>query len=354
MISHESWSAIAPSNIAFIKYWGKRDPALQWPANDSLSMTLSKSHTISTAKHIDGSEDIFQFTDAPVMTSASHPDHKIFRHLTFLRSQLDIPDHLRLHITSKNTFPTGCGIASSASGFAALTLAATAAWTGSCDWNELSLKAISREKLAHWARQGSGSAGRSLFGGFVHWEAGAQAQEQKIHTIKPAEYWPLSDVIVVLSSEEKAVSSSQAHLAAWGSSLFAPRLAGILPKMQRVLNAIESRDLERLGIEIESEALEMHAVAMTGSPQVHYFTPETVRFLSWVREERLKGLMPAYFTVDAGPNVHLICETRDAESVARHIQKDWSKAKTIVDQIGTGPTMMRKGKIERKEFPDDR
>lgn len=339
MIATPSWSAVAPSNIAFIKYWGKRDPLLQWPANDSLSMTLSSSHTVSTARRLDGPEDVFQFADLPVMTSSSHPEHKIFRHLQFLRQELGTSE--RLQIISHNTFPTGCGIASSASGFAALTLAAVAAWTEQTEWNDLAMRGIPRERLAHLARRGSGSAGRSIFGGFVRWDGGASSEEQRIHPIVPANHWSLSDVIVVLSAEEKSVSSSQAHLAAWGSPLFAPRLAGIPAKMQRVTTAIEKKDIDGLGVEIESEALEMHAVAMTGTPQVQYFTPDTVRFLAWVRQERARGTLPAYFTVDAGPNVHLICETKDAESIVRQVQKEWPTAQTISDQIGTGPIMIR-------------
>lgn len=335
----EAWTAIAPSNIAFIKYWGKRDPNLQWPANDSLSMTLSNSVTTTTARRLDGTIDVFQFGDQPAISSATHPHHKVFRHLMFLRQQLNASG--ALSITSRNNFPTGCGIASSASGFAALTLASAAAWTGHSDWNELALKNASRDALAQWARQGSGSAGRSLFGGFVRWDAGASPQEQRIHAIHTADHWALSDVIVVLSSDEKSISSSEAHLAAWGSPLFPPRLSGIAAKMKRVTDALERKNLEHLGTEIESDALEMHAVAMTGSPAAYYFTPDTVRFLAWVRDERQRGVLPAYFTVDAGPNVHLICETKDVDIVTRRIQKEWSRVKTIVDRAGHGPKIVK-------------
>lgn len=339
MMRTEAWTALAPSNIAFMKYWGKRDPSLQWPANDSLSMTLSSSYTVTTARRHDGNADVFQFANGPTINSAMHPHHKIFRHLNFLRDQLGTTGYLS--ITSENTFPTGCGIASSASGFAALTLASTAAFTGHSDWNELAMKNAPREALAHWSRQGSGSAGRSLLGGFVRWDAGASPKEQRIYAPFSADHWRLSDVIVILSSEEKAVSSSEAHLAAWGSPLFAPRLAGVASKMKRVMTAIEQKNLENLGIEIESEALDMHAVAMTGNPQAHYFTSDTVRFLTWVREERARGTLPAYFTVDAGPNVHLICETKDVDQVTRRLQKEWPRVKTIVDRVGSGPKIIQ-------------
>lgn len=335
----ESWTAVAPSNIAFVKYWGKRDPNLQWPANDSLSMSLTTSRTITTARRHDVQMDVFQFGDQPQVTSVSHPHLKVFRHLDFLRHQLNTTGHLI--VTSQNTFPTGCGIASSASGFAALTIAATAAWTGHSDWNALALKNASRENLAHWARQGSGSAGRSLFGGYVRWDAGASPQEQRLHQIAAADYWSLSDVIVILSDQEKSISSSEAHLAAWGSPLYAPRLAGMPSKIKRVTEALERKDLEELGLEIESEALDMHAVAMTGNPQAYYFTNDTVRFLAWVRDERSRGALPAYFTVDAGPNVHLICETKDVDTVTRRLQKEWPRVKTIVDRVGTGPTVFQ-------------
>ena len=305
-------------------------------------MTLSDCHTTTIARRADAQYDEFKFGDQ-LINSASHGTHKIFRHVDMLRQELGLSG--RLYITSDNTFPAGCGIASSASGFAALTLATVAALTGHHDWSELSLKGYTRERLAHWARRGSGSAGRSLFGGFTKWSAGASASEQMIAQVHPHDHWNLSDIVVVLSAAEKPVSSTEAHIAAWGSPLFAPRVAGIPSRMDRVLSAIGRRDILQLGDEIECEALDMHAVAMTGEPPINFLLPDTVTFISWVRMERRRGTLPAWFTIDAGPNVHLICESKEADAIQRRIRREFPNAKVIADRIGQGPTLAR-------ELPD--
>ena len=332
----QTMTATAPSNIAFIKYWGKRDPKLQWPANDSLSMTLSASKTITQATPNNLSHDTFTFAGA-TLDSRTSPDHKVFRHIETLRAILGVSTHV--DVTSRNTFPTGCGIASSASGFAALTIATLAALTGAESFEALNERGFSRERLADLARKGSGSASRSLYGGYVKWRSGDHPESQKITQEFPLNHWPLSDVIVVLSPGEKHVSSSTAHLAAWGSPLFTTRIAGIPERMNALHKAMESRDIELLGTIIEADALEMHAVAMTGEPRVNYFLDATKELLAWTRAGRERGVLPAWFTVDAGPNVHLICQTADAHHVAEQVRKRWPDAKVIMDSTGAGPEL---------------
>lgn len=334
--SHVKFVATAPSNIAFVKYWGKRDAKQQWPANDSISMTLSASTTETMACRSSELFDSFTF-GGQTITSATTPNHKVFSQIERIRQTLNIQGHLS--IASKNSFPTGCGIASSASGFAALTIASAAALTGCATWEELELFGVSRERIASLARQGSGSAGRSLYGGYVRWSRGSSAEEQSIRPIFAPGQWALADVIVIFSDHEKHVSSTEAHKAAWGSPLFEPRLAGLSERLHLVSEAIESRHLSNLGAAIEADALEMHAVAMTGAPAVNYFTPETTQFISWVRSERTSGRLPAWFTIDAGPNVHLICDPKQLQTVTNRIKKEWPQAKLIVDQTGTGPTL---------------
>jgi diphosphomevalonate decarboxylase len=334
-----SWfTATAPSNIAFVKYWGKRNADLQWPANDSLSMTLSDCQTVTHARRVDGNTDIFHFGGKTIYSDVE-PNHKVFRHLQRLRKELQLSG--ALEIRSRNLFPTGCGIASSASGFAALTIAAAAALTGEHEWERLSLRGLNRERLAHLARRGSGSACRSLFGGFVHWHGGATADTQKIEQISDSAKWQLADVIIVLSDQEKHTSSTEAHGAAWGSPLFLTRLAGVPGRLTTIQSALENRDIRLLGQEIENEALEMHAVAMTGAPAVNYFLPETSKFTAWVRNERLTRNFPAWFTIDAGPNLHLICEATSVTSIISNIKSAWPNVKLIIDRVGDGPTITR-------------
>ena len=340
------FSATAPSNIAFLKYWGKRSVELQWPANDSLSMTLSASVTTTNVCRTANTFDRFTMAGNTIST-VTHPGDKVFQHVEFIRKQLNLIHNVNpaqnsdwdcgLDISTKNSFPTGCGIASSASGFAALTLATTAALLGESSWDSLHKAGVTRQVLGHWARQGSGSAGRSMFGGFVQWGAGGDPTSQFISEEFTSDHWDLADVIVVLSDVQKHVSSSEAHLAAWSSPLFKPRLAGIADRLAAIKQAIAERDLSTLGREIECDALEMHGVALTGAPSVQYFTEDTINFISWVRAERLACLLPAWFTIDAGPNVHLICRSEDASMVSSHVKANWPRAQLILDRIGTGP-----------------
>ena len=211
-----------------------------------------------------------------------------------------------------------------------------------------------RGRIAHLARMGSGSAGRSLFGGFVHWSAGASACEQSISAPFDSSHWPLSDLIFVFHSGPKTVSSSKAHAWAQSSALFEIRLAGLPARMQRILNAIKCRDMLGLGVEIEAEALEMHAVMMTSTPSVCYVSSATSRFIAAMRAARDSQGLASWFTLDAGPNVHVICETSNEKAVyealapvAREclrketgIREASVQELTILqDQIGNGPVL---------------
>ncbi len=324
----------APSNIAFIKYWGKRDPLKQWPANSSLSMTLKNSCTKTSAELNSLDVDEFIFLGKKI-DSRSHENHKIFKHLRLIKEVFK--QNKGLKISSENNFPHGCGIASSASGFAALTLASVSALTGAKNFEDLNLLGFSRSKLALLAKQGSGSAGRSLFGGFVKWNAGATPDEESILQKFNEKHWDLSDLIIIVSEEEKKYSSTDAHQLVWESPLFEPRLAGLPRKIATLEEAIQKQNMERLGDLIEAEALEMHAVALSGAEKVNYFLPQTVQLLSWIRRKRESSGFPAWFTMDAGPNIHLICQTKDLEQVKKTLTSEWPKLKTISDSVGLGP-----------------
>jgi len=332
-----SFTATTPSNIALLKYWGKRDPSLQWPANDSISMTLNVCKTITTARRSLNNFDSFTM-DGLTINSNSHKTHKIFRQLDRVRASLNV--HGCLELFSENSFPSSCGIASSASGFSALTLASAAALLGTANWEELDTLGASRGVLAHVSRMGSGSAGRSIYGGYVKWTAGTSPEQQEIDQLWTDEHWKLSDIIVVVSSEAKATSSSDAHKAAWGSPLFGPRLSGVNEKAKILEDALARKDLELLGREIETEALELHAICMTGTPPVTYLTEKTSAFLSWLRSQRQRGMINAWATIDAGPNLHLLCRPEDAASVCKNIQKEWPDMRCIMDETGPGPSLI--------------
>ncbi|MCX6130085.1 MAG: diphosphomevalonate decarboxylase [Proteobacteria bacterium] len=330
------FTARVPSNIALIKYWGKRPGAMQWPANDSLSMTLN---TLNTCTSVSRSleQDHSLWMNNQVFRRHDRRFDKTFHQLDRLAQGFGFTAPLA--IKTRNSFPMGAGIASSASGLGALTIAALAAWTEAQSFHDLLAAGFSQHKLADLSRQGSGSACRSLFGGFVLWQSGDQADQQHYESLYSADYWPLRDTVVLFSSEEKATGSTEAHELAWSSPLFGPRLSGIPERMQAVQSALASRKMDELGPWLEAEALEMHAVIMTASQPVYYLSPAALDFIQALRMARLSGELRAWFTIDAGPNIHLIHEDADHERLKAWLAKRLKNEQVLHDTIGQGPRL---------------
>ena len=312
------------SNIAFIKYWGVADPALNLPLNNSISMTLAAAHTTTTVRwDSEGRLKEDEFTIDDVRFTRERAD-RLVRHLNRLRRVAGV--EIRAQVVSRNNFPMASGIASSASGFAALTVAGCAA---------LGIQ-LNNTELSALARQGSGSASRSLFGGFVEWERGLDHSSSVARQLYPPDYWPLMDIVAVVSGAEKQVSSEGGHQIAATSPLLAGRLSSLDFALPDVRQALAERNLARLGPVLEQDALAMHAVMMTSTPSLLYWQPGTLEVLQAVRQWRTAGL-PVYFTIDAGPNVHLICEARDAAAVQAKLQTLASVQSVIVSPPGPGP-----------------
>ncbi|WP_141732461.1 diphosphomevalonate decarboxylase [Oligoflexus tunisiensis] len=331
-----NYSATVPSNIAFIKYWGKRPNAPQWPANDSLSMTLNQLATRTSARRYQGDDHSLRLGDR-MYTRNDKQLGKTFVHLDRLALRFGFTQ--KLQITSTNSFPMGAGIASSASGLAALTLASLMAWTDSKNWDDLERHGFDRTMLADLSRLGSGSACRSLFGGFVQWEAGPDPDSQRYASLFSDEHWALRDTVVLFSSEQKAVGSTAAHELAWSSPLFIPRLSGLPERMELVKQAVADREIQALGLWLEVEALEMHAVIMTASQPVHYLNQEALQFLADLRQARQQGEIHAYFTIDAGPNIHVIHEAGEHERLKLWLQRRMAADRLLHDSVGAGPRL---------------
>ena len=330
-------TAEAPANIALLKYWGKDDASKQWPSNDSISMTLSCCRTRTQACLHEGEDDVVYLQGQQLSRTARHGT-KIFAQINFLRSTGGFTS--KLHITTHNTFPLACGIASSASGMAALTLAAIACWTGKHSWSGLAAAGWTRARLAALARQGSGSACRSMWGGLVHWQRGKNPDEQHVYQLEDENYLRLCDIIVTPAVETKAVSSSAGHARAHSSPLFALRLAGMQERQRYLLAALALRDVERLGCLIEQEAMEFLQIMNTCSPPLVYASKETFVFMTWLRQCRQRGDFVAYFTVDAGASVHVLCAASAVETISTTISTAFPHYAVIIDRIGSGPRLV--------------
>ena len=299
MSAHKTTAAAGP-NIAFVKYWGDADPALHLPANPSASITLGGLSTVSTVVFADDlDEDDVAIDGAPASDQARR---RVAGHLDRVRALAST--ELRAHVVSKSDFPTGAGLASSASAFAALTLAATSA---------LGLD-LSEEALSSLARIGSGSACRSIPGGYVQWQAGEDQESSYARSFAPPDHWQLVDCIAIVSKAHKPVGSSEGHARAPSSPLFEARVRAASQLVERCIAAVLGRDLPALGRAMEADAVMLHAVAMTSDPPIHYWAPETVRVMRAIVDWRAQGL-ESYFTIDAGPNVHCFCELEDATAL---------------------------------------
>ena len=325
-MTHMSKTTVrAGSNIAFIKYWGVDDASINLPQTSSISMTLADAHTTTTvAWQADSkqTEDIIEIDGRTLMGEAGA---RLVRHLDRIRALAGTEQRAR--VASVNNFPMASGIASSASGFAALTVAA-------CQALSLELDAT---QLSALARLGSGSASRSLFGGFVQWDRGADHETSVARMLFPPEHWALVDVVAIVSSAEKRVSSEGGHRIAATSPLNDARVAHVKTLLPDVERAIAERDLAKLGEPVEWDALAMHAVMQTGNPSLLYWQPGTLEVMQAVRQWRDEEGIAAYFTIDAGPNVHVLCTEADAPIVEARLSALPSVENTLVSRPGLAP-----------------
>lgn len=332
-------TVIAPSNIAFLKYWGAVDLDQALPANVSLSMTLSRCVTRTTIERLSNEQpttiEIGGWgVGAGALAGSEHGELRIAgpgfagrveAHLQALRRELGVAGRFR--IATANTFPSSAGIASSASGFAALA-------TGLAAFSD---RQVSVEELSGLARRsGSGSAARSVLGGYVEWPGEPEDATSPARQVAPPEHWELCDVIAVVSSEPKGVSSRDGHLRAPSSPHFARRQELLPARLAGLRRAILDRDLEALGTAIEAEAIELHLVAMSSHPPIFYWLPSTLAVLARVRSLRDEGIA-VWATMDAGPNVHMICEPQNEAAVAEAVDALQGVERLILDRVGSGP-----------------
>ena len=325
-------TVVAPSNIAFVKYWGARDLSRAIPINPSISMTLDRCTSRSTVEWLeDEGEDEISWRPSTGGGLEEAPPafrERIVRQLRNLRRWAEVGGRFR--VATENNFPSAAGLASSASGFAALTLATLGA---------LGREVDSAEQSALARASGSGSASRSVFGGYVEWPAEDESEDEpECHArqLEPAEHWDLRDVVAIVSDGPKEVSSLEGHRRARSSAFYATRQRALPARLAAVRTAIEERDLEILGREVEAEAIELHCMAMTSRPPVYYWQPGTLRVLEAIRGLRASGIS-AFSTMDAGPNVHVICAPEAEPDVVDVLKGVEGVRDLLQDRVGPGP-----------------
>ncbi len=288
----DSFTAKANPNIAFIKYWGNRDDALRLPANGSISMNLDGLETLSTVCfNVELPLDEVKINGRIAEGNARTQVAKMLDEVRVLAGI-----QLCATVDSQNNFPLGAGIASSASAFAALALASSRAAGLILDETDLS----------RLARRSSGSACRSIPGGFVEWKAGTGDNNSYAISLAASDFWDLADCIAIISDEQKSTGSTEGHAQAYTSPLQAARVSDAPRRLQICRNAILTRDFAAFADIVETDSNLMHAVMMTSQPALFYWQPATLAVMQAIREARAKG-MPVCYSVDAGPNVHAIC-----------------------------------------------
>jgi len=318
-------SAIAHSNIALIKYWGqwnKASPELNIPSNDSVSMTkygFSENTHLQTHTTIEFSEG-FKENEAKLNNNLlkGRDMERILKIINPLR-KIKKSDY-KFKMVSFNDFPTQAGLASSAAGFAALTIGAAKA---------LNLS-LTQEELSTYARLGSGSAARSIHGGFVYWHRGISHETSYAEQICGPNDFDINAIIAIIDEGKKDVTSDVGHELAKTSIFNTVRVKKSHEQAKEIKKAILDDDFKKVGTIAEENCLYMHTVMMTSKPALFYWNPLTLRVLKKVLQERKSEKLDCFFTIDAGPNVHCLCRPEIIEYVQNMLENIEGIEKTIL------------------------
>ena len=321
-------TAQASPNIAFIKYWGNRDNALRLPMNGSISMNLDGLFTRTTVSFQPSLPfDELIINGHEVMGAGLD---RVSYILDIVRGMANID--ARAEIMTENNFPSGAGIASSASAFAALALAGSKA--AGLD--------LSEQDLSRLARRGSGSASRSIPSGFVEWQAGQSEEDSFAFSIASPDHWNLVDCVAIVSASHKKTGSTEGHSIAPTSPLQGARVADAPRRLEICRNAILNCDFNTFASIVELDSDMMHAVMMTSTPALHYWKPASLDIMNSVRVWRTEGI-PVCYTVDAGPNVHVICPETEVHIVEKKLHEINGVKDVLVARAGEGAKIVTNG-----------
>ena len=298
----EKGSAFAPSNIALCKYWGKRDARLNLPINSSLSISLGQLGTRTEIRVCAGSDRVYLNGD--LQSADTGFTNRVS---AFLDPFRPLFGDVLFEVRTENNIPTAAGLASSASGFAALVMALDD-WAG---WG------LDRKRLSMLARLGSGSASRSVYDGFVQWHAGQTSDGTDSFAERLDEDWSAFRIgVLELSSAQKPVGSRDGmNRTVETSALYKSWPQQAASDLETILDAIVNRDFSRLGKTAERNALSMHATMLAAWPPLLYLQPESIELIHKVQRVRAQGL-EVYLTIDAGPNIKLLFLDKDESAVS--------------------------------------
>ena len=311
----------AYTNIAFIKYWGKKNEELILPQNNSLSLTLDAFYTDTNVTFDSELTEDILLLDDEIQDEKSLNKAKVI--LDLVREMAAIKDYAK--IESINHVPTAAGLASSASGLAALAGAASLA--AGLD--------LTKTELSRLARRGSGSASRSIYGGFAEWQQGTSDEDSFAIPIDDAE-WDIGMIFIIVDDAKKEVSSTEGmRRVVETSPYYDGWVSSTEIDLADIKVAIAEQDLIKVGEIAERSALKMHALNLSANPPFNYWTPESLVAMEKVQELRNQGY-PVYLTMDAGPNVKLICKASQMKDIQEILLHDYRKEQLVIAEPGPG------------------
>ncbi|MEM0131443.1 MAG: diphosphomevalonate decarboxylase [Saccharolobus sp.] len=313
----------APSNIALIKYWGKRgDERLNLPLNSSLSITLDDQLSVITKISLSNKDLII--VNGKILSEEESKEYA-GRVIEKFREISNKDFHVRIESYAK--FPVNAGLASSAAGVAALTFGL----------NELLGLDLSLKELSKIARIGSGSACRSMFGGFVMWERGVRddGEDSYCYQLFPSDHWrELVDIIVILSEEEKKISSRKGMIRTTQTSeLVECRLKFIEKTMKELIDAIKNKDEKKFYYYVMRHSNNMHAVILDSWPSFFYLNDTSLKIMEWIQD-----FGKAAYTFDAGPNPHILTTENNVSEILNFLNT-LNVKRVIISRVGEGPKL---------------
>ncbi len=320
-------TAIANTNTALVKYWGKDSVEFNTPANNNISLTIDSHWTKCTVEFSsDYKEDQATLNGQPATGKVLE---RTTKHLDYIRKLAGVD--LKAKGAAEINFPIGMGLASSASGFAALTVAACSA---------LGLK-LSEKDLTIISRRGSGSSCRSILGGYVEWVMGGDKESVAVQ-IADKNHFDIRDIAVIVSKKSRKFDTRGGmEIAKKTSPLYPARLKAVneitLPKIRQ---AILDKDFTTIGQLAELDSNLLHATALTATPILLYWQPETLEIMHAVKDWREEGL-EAYYTADTGANVHILCKPKDEKEILKRLKEIKVVQKAISGKPGDGAKVVK-------------